>query len=369
VLSVGRFTGSCQGAVVPLLFSLIGDYYATDERASVSAIVSSCLGGGMMLGQLFVGFSLSLLSWRIPFVVLGFFALFSACIVQSFLEDPVRGGGEDALTELLSTGVQLPRLTVSTFVSSMFVPTVAIMILQTVPNTVPWGVLSAHLHDFLATDANLSMERATSLIAVFGAGAAIGGLFGGLLGGKLYSSNRMLLPLFMGVTMSCSSILLKELLSMDLAMPGAINLAFPVLVLSGSLAAINGANIRTIVLNLTMPEARGATIAVLNFVNCIGRGVGPTLIEMWMNSRDVSRREAVSGFLNLWLFSGSFLCLACMTIARDEDKMKNKLKDFASANSKLLNKNNGIVVAGSDGSGLAHSHQHGSRIFLMDTVA
>lgn len=51
-------TGGCQGAIVPVLFSLIGDFYAVEERATYSAIVSSSLGGGMMLGQLFTGYTL-----------------------------------------------------------------------------------------------------------------------------------------------------------------------------------------------------------------------------------------------------------------------------------------------------------------------
>ena len=51
-------TGGCQGAIVPVLFSLIGDFYSVDERATYSAVVSSCLGGGMMLGQLFTGYTL-----------------------------------------------------------------------------------------------------------------------------------------------------------------------------------------------------------------------------------------------------------------------------------------------------------------------
>lgn len=133
---------------------------------------------------------------------------------------------------LHSTGYTLPPLTTATFCYSMATPTVAIMLAQTVPNTVPWcvltvelnctvclsftvlhscsalhctahltlffsppvtlmsllpsisppslhrGVLSAHLHDFLATDEKLSMHQATSYIAVFGAGAASGGLLG-----------------------------------------------------------------------------------------------------------------------------------------------------------------------------------------------
>jgi hypothetical protein len=62
-------------------------------------------------------------------------------------------------------------MSMKTFLSSVAcVPTVSMMLLQTIPNTIPWGVLSAHLHDLLATDAHLSMPQATSLIAVFGTG-------------------------------------------------------------------------------------------------------------------------------------------------------------------------------------------------------
>eukprot|EP00596_Hydrurales_sp_CCMP1899_P007426 CAMPEP_0119054182 /NCGR_PEP_ID=MMETSP1177-20130426/74901_1 /TAXON_ID=2985 /ORGANISM="Ochromonas sp, Strain CCMP1899" /LENGTH=182 /DNA_ID=CAMNT_0007034335 /DNA_START=1135 /DNA_END=1680 /DNA_ORIENTATION=- len=182
----------------------------------------------------------------------------------------------------------------------MAIPTVAIMLVQTIPNTVPWGVLSAHLHDFLATDEKLSMQEATSLIAVFGAGAAVGGLAGGFLGGKLYAMNKAYLPLFMGITMAVSALLLKELMEMDLDARGISQLACPVLVMSGALAAINGANIRVVVLNLVTPQARGATVAVLNFVNCAGRGIGPSLIDIYMQTTGDSRKVAVSSFLNLW---------------------------------------------------------------------
>lgn len=322
-------TGGCQGVIVPVLFSLIGDYYSSEERASNSAIVSSCLGGGMMLGQLFTGYSLPYIGWRVPFIVMGVLAMLAILVLKYVLMEPLRGAREDVLAELLSRGMTLPPLSTARFIDSMCIPTVTVMVLQTIPNTIPWGVLSAHLHDLLATDAGLPMEEATSLIAIFGAGAALGGLFGGYLGAKIYSSNRMMLPMFMGLTVGISALLMKELLLMNLHVPGAINLAFPVLIVSGALAAVNGANIRVIILNLTSPEARGATIAVLNFVNCMGRGVGPSLIELWMASTGIERKAAVSTFLNLWLVSGSLLCIACSTIARDEDRMKSSLKKLA----------------------------------------
>lgn len=142
---------------------------------------------------------------------------------------------------------------------------------------------------------------------------------GGYLGGKLYAVNRAYLPLFMGVTMAASALLLKQLMNMDLDASGTSQLACPVLIVSGlcssssyyyyyfididfiiitiiiitiitslnciifftltyptiastnksnnvqiiwmwfvgALAAINGANIRVVVLNLVTPQARG----------------------------------------------------------------------------------------------------------------
>jgi MFS family permease len=331
LLCLRVFTGGCQGAVVPVLFSLIGDYYKLENRASASAVVSSCLGGGMMMGQLFAGFCLSSLGWRFPFLVLGAASLAAAISLQVTLVDPQKGANEEVLSELLSKGISLPPMTCSTFLRNLFIPTVFLMILQTLPNTVPWGVLSTHLHDLLATDAQLSMQQATSLIAVFGVGAALGGVFGGLLGARMYAMNKMFLPIFMGVTLASSAVLMKELLSMDLNEPGGMQLACPVLILSGSLAAVNGANIRFVVLNLTSPESRGASIAFLNFVNCIGRGFGPAIIEVWMTQHRLNRREALTTILNLWLISGTLLCLSSLTITHDEDKLRSSLRIYADA--------------------------------------
>ena len=285
----------------------------------------------MMIGQLFTGYCLHFLGWRWPFVVMGVATLLVFAGVYAVLKEPVRGGSEEDLSSALSKGAELPTLTYGLYLRSILVPTTAIMLIQTIPNTVPWGVLSAHFHDILATDSNLSMERATSLIALFGAGAAIGGLFGGMLGSKVYAVNRRMLPVLMGVTMALAAVLLKELLSIKLDNEGSVQMALPVLLLSGALAAVNGANIRVVVLNVTSPEARGAAIATLNFVNCLGRGLGPTLAEWYMHNSRMNRKEAVGSFMNLWLVSASILLLASSTFCKDEDKLKLELKRFSSS--------------------------------------
>ena len=285
----------------------------------------------MMIGQLFTGYCLHLLGWRWPFVVMGVATLLVFVGVLIVLKEPVRGSSEEDLSNALSNGAELPPLTYKSYLRTILVPTTLIMLIQTIPNTIPWGVLSAHFHDILATDSNLSMERATSLIALFGAGAAIGGLFGGVIGSKVYAVNRRMLPVLMGATMGLAALLLQELLSIEFDNEASVQLALPVLLLSGALAAVNGANIRVVVLNVTSPEARGAAIATLNFVNCLGRGLGPTLAEWYMHSTQLGRKEAVKSFMNLWLVSAVILFVASTTFCRDEDKLKLELKRFSNS--------------------------------------
>jgi MFS family permease len=329
ILFLRLCSGAFQGISIPILFSLIADYYNSEARASNSAIVSSAVGGGMLFGQLFVGFTVSLTGWRFPFFLMCIVSIGSSYIIKYNLREPLRGAKEDGLGDLFNKGLSLPPLTMATFMDTLCIPTVAIMVIQTVPNCIPWGILGAHLHDILATDLGLSMQQATSMIATFGAGAAVGGLLGGYAGGKLYTYNRWYLPLFMSSTMAMSAILIQKLMITDFDVPGSIMWSVPLLLMCGALAAVNGANARLVILQMTSPMARGATIAVLNAVNCIGRGIGPWAVEIWMDKHDVDRRSAVSKFMYLWVFAALMTCITCFTIAKDEDKMKNGLKKYA----------------------------------------
>lgn len=282
-----------------------------------------------MIGQLFVGYCLPYMGWRQPFLLLAIASMCAAVTIFRFLVDPVKGGNETDLEDMLSKGISLPSMTLSSLLRSLLTPTAVLLVLQTLPNTIPWGVLSTHLHDLLATESHLSLPEATSLIGIFGAGCAVGGIFGGILGARLYAINRIFLPIFMGCTLATSAVLLKTLLSLDLSQVAALETAFPLLIVAGVLAAVNGANIRVLFINLTSPESRGAAIALLNLVNGLGRGCGPGLVEIWMERMRVSRRKAIESTLSLWLVAGALLCLAAITITRDEDRLRVSMRKLA----------------------------------------
>lgn len=82
-------------------------------------------------------------------------------------------------------------------------------------------------------------------------------------------------------------------------------------------------------ISLTSPESRGVATALLTFVNCLGPGCGPSVVEAWMEMWQLSRREAMGNILNLWLLAGALLCTASFTIAQDEEKLKSSLRKFA----------------------------------------
>ena len=320
-------TGFCQGIMIPLLFSMIGDLFTHQQRVFTSAIISSCLGGGILIGQILFGFLFAYTNWYMPFVITGISGSLLIASFRIFIEEPPRGGNisnNDTDDKVLQNGFDYFQL-----YRSICIPTAMLVLCQSIPGTIPWGILSTHLQDMLTQDFHISMSQATSFIAVFGFGGAIGGIVSGVLGGVLYSSHRQLFPVFLGTTCAGASILLQHLLDSDLK---ASSWVLFLLMVSGGLAAVSGTNVRTVLINVSSPQYRGSLIGLMNVLGCIGRGVGPSLTAMYMVVYKVGRVEAIRVCLYIWMLSGGILCLAGATVARDEDRLKAGDKKFTLMN-------------------------------------
>lgn len=94
------------------------------------------------------------------------------------------------------------------------------------------------------------MRSATMLTGLFGVGAAVGGIAGAVVGGLLYTRKKKLLPAFMGVATALAAFAMRLLVqSKDNSITAGALAA-----LGGGLASVNGANIRTLILNVTEPS-------------------------------------------------------------------------------------------------------------------
>jgi len=239
---------------------------------------------------------------------------------------------------------------------SLKVPTVVLLLVQALPNTIPWGVLGAFLTDFLTQESHLKMDLATSLIACFGIGSAVGGIGGGVVGGWLYRRDRRIFFLYQSLATIFGALILRWLLTegIDTLIHGdnsnasgvsvvmkngnsnkdhlvgldseqastGMYIAAVVVVTAGVLCAINGSNIRASLLNLSYPNSRGPIIGICNLLNCVGRGIGPLMAKGYMKSTgNASRQTAIEASLALWVLAGVLIGLCTITIENDANRM------------------------------------------------
>ncbi len=89
-------TGFSVGGALPLLSSVLGDWFPPQQRSAVMASVGIGCGVGIAIGQGIAGFMGPSYGWRSPFLVVSIPALVVAILLMTTVKDPVRGGSEIA---------------------------------------------------------------------------------------------------------------------------------------------------------------------------------------------------------------------------------------------------------------------------------
>jgi len=87
-------TGFSVGGALPLLSSVLGDWYKPEERSKVMASVGVGTGIGIAIGQGLAGLVGPIYGWRLPFLLISLPALLLAVLLMTTVVDPVRGGCE-----------------------------------------------------------------------------------------------------------------------------------------------------------------------------------------------------------------------------------------------------------------------------------
>jgi len=92
-------TGFSVGGALPVIYSILGDLFAAEDRHVVSALVSFGVGAGISVGQAVAGYLGPTFGWRLPFLVISIPAIACAFVVYSTVKDPPRGVMEAAFLE------------------------------------------------------------------------------------------------------------------------------------------------------------------------------------------------------------------------------------------------------------------------------
>lgn len=218
------------------------------------------------------------------------------------------------------------------------------------------------MHDFLINEGQLDISTATSLIAIFGAGAALGGIGGGLLGTYFYSLSKWYLPFFMGITLIIAGLIMQLVFMLCIHPSKTIIFTSFIIGLAGGLASVNGALSRAILLNVSTPFTRGISVSCLTVINSLGRGVGPSIMTFLMHSLHVNRLLAMEYLLYLWVISGGMLIAICAFIKKDEENVRIHIRKTESnkqfPSNSLLSSSSSSSLSSSSSSKNHHNHGH-----------
>lgn len=93
-------TGFSLGGALPLIYSILGDLYSAEQRHLVSSLVGIGSAIGIGFGQGIAGFLGPSFGWRLPFLVVSIPALLCAAAVSLTVDEPERGGMEQAIPSI-----------------------------------------------------------------------------------------------------------------------------------------------------------------------------------------------------------------------------------------------------------------------------
>lgn len=311
-------TGIGVGGIYPLTFSLIGDYFSEDHRATASAFMGMAWALGMIGGPALAGFLSPSLGWRMPFILASAPNFPLVIIFAIVAQEPRRGRAEAELAGLEDYN---PKITFKDFKRIFTNKTNVLTFIQGIPGTVPWGVLGYWLIFFLETERHMPKEIATMVFTVMGAGTIIGAIAFAIWGERLYKKNPAYMPIMVGIGIVLGTI--PVFITINRAIDN-INLYYALSFAAGFLVSTASANVKAILMNVNAPERRGSVFAVFNITDNLGQGFGPAIGGLMMAA---SSMVFTLNFATLWWIPcGLIFLFIARTLGSDRDALKAEME-------------------------------------------
>ncbi len=270
-------TGFGLGGIFPIIFSLLGDYFRSENRSAASGWLALAMGLGIAAGQILGGVLadktvFGLEGWRASFALMAAPSFPLLLCYLLFATNPRRGAQEGSGSDLPETSHKIGLADVKRLFSNR---TNVLALLQGIPGCVPWGLIFTFLVDFYEKSKGFSPADGAFLITVFGGVLVLGGFLGGFAGKWVYHRNRAMLPVYCGVC-----VLLGVFPMLYIVNFGGSSLATPLIAaaVGGLVIPQAGPNIRAILQNTNLPENRGSIFGIFNFADDLGKGFGPFLV-------------------------------------------------------------------------------------------
>lgn len=325
-------TGISLGGAIPVTFSLVGDYFAPQNRAKAIGFVLFSNGLGVTLGQFLAGFTSTaciggVCGWRVSFVLVSIPCMVVALLFLFTVKEPMRGRTEESLRELIEKGQAYTfRIRWRDYWGLFRIRSNLLLFINTLVGVAPWSVFFVYLNDFLAQDKGYGVQAATLLVMTVGAGVILGLVISGIMGDFFYRIKAKYLPLYFAVTTAAGVVPTLALLNW----PGIVQGREPHYLLPGLVAFIMGivisqatSPVKTILLNVNAPETRGSIFSLFNLVDDLGRGLGPVIVSLLIVL--FGRQTAFNITVLFWLPTSLAAFLLMWTFPGDEHRLRELL--------------------------------------------
>lgn len=320
-------TGIGVGVSFPTIFSLIGDMYGEKERASAVTWMVTVIGLGQIIGQLLGGYLGPALGWRFPFIVSALPGLVVLPFFSFFVTEPKRGATEESLKALFDSGAVYSRtMKLSDYANLVRVPTNLYLFVQGLVGTIPWGAIPLFLVKFLSEDRGFTIQEATTVFLFFGIGTTLGTIFGGLWGGALFKRKASYLPLLCSITTFAGA--LVGMLIFILPLGKNLLLTLGLGILASFIASVTNPNVKTMLLDVNVPENRGSIFSIFNLTDSVGTGLGKLVGGLL--SVAIGMGAALSISAAMWIPCALLLVVISYIFSGDIRKMQEKLQSAAS---------------------------------------
>ncbi len=304
-------TGIGIGGIIPLTYSLLGDYYSSNERIKIVTLIGLASGLGIAIGQLVSGMLGESFGWRLPFILFALPNFILAVIFFITVKEPERGQ--------MDNNVQQFKISDFKDFSSIFkIKTNLLVFLQGIFGTIPWGVFSIFMIDYFVVDKGYSKPIATLVITLVGGMALLSSLIGGFVGNKLYQKNPKYLPLFCGLSTILGVIPTAFLINAPIRTEHNEIILVIYAAFTGLLIAMTAPNMKAILMNVNNPFSRGTVFSLYNFADDLGRGFGPFIIGNVLIYY-FGRNMAFNIANIFWLICGCLILLMVKTFPKEDN--------------------------------------------------
>lgn len=321
-------TGIGIGGTVPIAFSLVGDLFTEKQRPRAQAWYDAITAVGIIIGMVAAGFLAPVYGWRIPFIVVSFPNFLFALGMIIFGREPERGAGEQEIKDLVLGGKKYKgTLTLKDYISLVKIPTNVWLFIQGIPGTVAWGIIPFYLITFYYRHKSYPIQLGTVLLIILGLGTIAGKFVGGYIGNRLYLKKRAYLPILCGFSQLIGVIPVL----ITLYWPGKANPTFFDILppsLFGFIGAFfisfAGPNVKAMLMNVNVPEHRGAISSIFNLTDSIGAGFGPFVGGLISSISSLDTAMKISALF--WIPCGLLFFVVAIFIHNDVEKVRKKME-------------------------------------------